>query len=360
MPSDSPIFNSAGPAVTADDIAACERFFGVEFPPSYKQWLAVQNGGVPVPSDLPYVQPGPPSMLSWTWIDWFHRVGVGSFDEMFTLQCAASGNRSLRPPGLLEIAALPAQSALLLDCRPATAGQILIKDYGACETYEDEDDHLYVLCDSIQTLLKHVTHRPKTEPYERPYPLVAPFGESPPTNAVDLLTPILVAEPYRPPTPRVSSLAPILAFVESGARLTDATVQSFEQSLGVELPSAYRNFLLRANGGCPTLSMFTLPRAKGSSGLPDRLLLLFRVVLLEGVHASREEVLVPAPEMLPPDVIPIALCRGGKFLCLYCSGPRRGEVWLKGFGSFEQWDVPAEAWSFVADDFDAFLTMLRP
>ncbi len=65
--------------------------------------------------------------------------------------------------------------------------------------------------------------------------------------------------------------------------------------------------------------------------------------------------------LIPEDAISIMGCETHEHVLLFVRGERRGQVWFKEWSRLEEENIdePEDGVHFVADDFDAFLAMLR-
>jgi hypothetical protein len=136
-----------------------------------------------------------------------------------------------------------------------------------------------------------------------------------------------------------------------------ATIEDFERK-HVLLPGLYKEFLLAANGGRPTSSIFPIT---GMALNPDGSIQFFF-----GIGNQRwpgydlTNVLQELGDRIPSGIIPIATTDTGEYLCLDLrEGGERVVFWDRvhfwGMGEWRESDL-----YHVADSFEEFLASLRP
>lgn len=148
-----------------------------------------------------------------------------------------------------------------------------------------------------------------------------------------------------------------IQFLRVGKPITEEQLVSFERDLGIKLPSDYRTFLMRTNGGKPNLEAFPIKNdQRDTHGLIHRFLSLGhehpRYDLLYHIQAYHGRI--------PADIMPIASDPGGSVICLAVNGKFRGEIYF--------WDHDDETpfgrtvdyhnVYFVAQNFDELLNNL--
>ena len=98
-----------------------------------------------------------------------------------------------------------------------------------------------------------------------------------------------------------------------GPTISAVDVSAFEAELGAQLPVAYREFLLRYNGGCPTPDIVDVPDASGS---PTDLQVFFglgRTEKTSDLSWNLSLIRKRCPTLL---VLPVACDSGGNLFCL--------------------------------------------
>lgn len=146
----------------------------------------------------------------------------------------------------------------------------------------------------------------------------------------------------------------------SGPALSEEDVAAFELRVGRSIPSPYRAFLLRHNGGYPDPSDFLV---KGSGRGPDLMGTVeqFLGIGVEDEYAEIERYLSMYKDRIPADYFPIAQDPGGNVICMATEGSDTGKIFF--------WDHEEEAEEGepptrqnlyqVAETLDAFLQQLR-
>lgn len=145
-----------------------------------------------------------------------------------------------------------------------------------------------------------------------------------------------------------------LMWSESGPRIANRDLSDAEASLRCSLPNDYRRFVLRHNGGVPSLVIFPIDRMPKnptgevrclrSIGHPDDVLDL---VASNGRLAHA----------LPPLCVSVGDDASGDQILLFVDGPRTGQVWF--YDWYSKYRNPERRIYFIAKTFDAFLESLR-
>jgi hypothetical protein len=105
--------------------------------------------------------------------------------------------------------------------------------------------------------------------------------------------------------------------------LSESRLKAFEEELGVRLPDAYREFLLRFNGGRWKSRIFRVSDKEGESEVHHV------YGLHEGPDFSRlDRAWESLRGTIPPSVIPIADDPGGNKICLGIGGSDRAKVFF--------------------------------
>ncbi len=130
-------------------------------------------------------------------------------------------------------------------------------------------------------------------------------------------------------------------------------IERVEQLAGARLPSEYRNFLLRHNGGYPDPDGFLFKDLSDGSSV-DRFLSIG-----SGEHSNLEKYLITYQGRFPVDFLPIAHDPGGNLVLIGTSGGHSGKIYF--------WDHEYEAdgsepdmsnMHLVAQSFSEFLNGL--
>ena len=134
-----------------------------------------------------------------------------------------------------------------------------------------------------------------------------------------------------------------------------AQLQAAETALGVQLPAAYRAFLLRHNGGQPVPDRFRLADGSG----PEVVAWFLAVHDREDGLASLATTYRPH---LPAGLLPVAADPFGNFVCIGTRGRNAGKVyfWLHEGESPADAALPHAGCKLVAASFDAFLDAFEP
>lgn len=125
---------------------------------------------------------------------------------------------------------------------------------------------------------------------------------------------------------------------------SDAEIVHFEEALGERLPSDYREFLLRCNGGYTGGALWHCERDVGVHHIAG-----FREESSFSISAHCDSL----REFLPSDVIPIADDPFGNAICLGIRGEKKGRIYFWDHESAE--DDP----ELVSDSFAEFVSKLE-
>jgi len=140
-----------------------------------------------------------------------------------------------------------------------------------------------------------------------------------------------------------------LPLVDSYGPLAPAVLQRFEEVLGTRLPEAYREFLLRWNGGRPRVAAF-----RGET-TGDELLAEFL-----GIAPGRGDDLIAFLERydvrLPEGFVPIAYDAFGNLILIAATEPEKGAIFFWDHELEEPGDTEMHL-QRIAPDLDAFLGM---
>lgn len=135
-----------------------------------------------------------------------------------------------------------------------------------------------------------------------------------------------------------------------------ADIAVFEQRHGLVLPDAYRQFLLRHNGGKARDAFFTVP------GWQKSHVSYFYGIGLDGAY-NLEDILQQVAYFFPRSLLPIGTDPGGNEICLGLSGKATGKVY---FWCHEAGELSDPALTdhhpglyLLAPDWDTFLACLE-
>lgn len=143
---------------------------------------------------------------------------------------------------------------------------------------------------------------------------------------------------------------------DSRVTLVEADLVHFEQQLGFTLPSDYRAFLLRHNGGYPEPNYFPI----ANFPLDDYGILEWLLCLEEGYTLDIRRHLEVYRDRIPQGLLPIARDPGGNILCLSLNEHDKGTIFYWDHeGEVGEGAVPdLENVYFVAHSFDDLLSKL--
>lgn len=139
---------------------------------------------------------------------------------------------------------------------------------------------------------------------------------------------------------------------EGGPPLNPEDLRAFERTHELDLPSAYREFLLATNGGRPERDVLTIVGLERNP--------LGRIHFFFGLNDPVESCnldwnLVVFRDRIPAGLLPIATTEGTDKICLAVGRERPGTVFY--------WDGNAQAGErnlhVLADDFASFLSSLQ-
>ena len=137
--------------------------------------------------------------------------------------------------------------------------------------------------------------------------------------------------------------------------LSEERLQAFEEKLGVRLPSDYREFLERYNGGTPILCGFWIREGQDGS----------EVHQFYGLHdgptwASLDCYIGPERYGIPAEMLAVGDDGVGNRICIGIKGDSRGAVFFID-AEIHPYDEPdaLEGITKLADSFARFLTNLQ-
>lgn len=136
-------------------------------------------------------------------------------------------------------------------------------------------------------------------------------------------------------------------------------MNAFERRRGISLPSQYRDFLLRDNGGKPDPNFFIVKRDDGTSQL-TWLRELKQLGLLADDYKSLDYMPDYYEEDIPLGALVIGNAMSNDVVLVFVDGPRVGQVWYKCFLRCVEEGNPEEELHFLAASFSEFLQLLIP
>lgn len=153
-----------------------------------------------------------------------------------------------------------------------------------------------------------------------------------------------------------------MKFYDSGKRLTKDSLKRFEKMLGKSLPSDYKNFMMKNNGGTPEedLSFSFIDVATNSTNNSDiRELFVF----YDDEHNDNFDDIVRIynsmvnENLIPSFFLPIGDDSGGNPICMNLSENEYGSIWFCDH-ELENKDTGFLVFSKIADSFTEFLSAL--
>jgi hypothetical protein len=116
----------------------------------------------------------------------------------------------------------------------------------------------------------------------------------------------------------------VMKFESSGPPLTPGELTKFEHELGCALPSDYRHFLLKTNGGVPCVGHFF--EGSGKSHFTNHVVRFF--CLRKRPNRDLREEVVEARRHLPKDYLPVGRDLAGETLCLRLTAKDYGALYV--------------------------------
>lgn len=143
---------------------------------------------------------------------------------------------------------------------------------------------------------------------------------------------------------------------------SEVEISAFEKSLGQQLPSDYRDFVVRCNGGFAGGGNLVFPGPIGEVSINH--IGGFREESYFSLKYARENYLNEYETRIPKDLVWIADDPGGNALCIGISGDRRGRVYFWDHECEpdpEVWDGTFESAGnidYLAESFSEFVSKL--
>lgn len=152
-------------------------------------------------------------------------------------------------------------------------------------------------------------------------------------------------------------------FERSGPPVTPRDIERVERLVGCSLPTPYREFLLKHNGGVPRPSGFIV--AFDDIGPIDECVEILHSInrgtyhndLETAIRLDRDSRQPQEHFEIPSDAIWIGSAMAGEIV-LFVKGARAGQVWFK--RAVDDHNQPMEGMYLLAPTFDDFLNMLKP
>ena len=138
--------------------------------------------------------------------------------------------------------------------------------------------------------------------------------------------------------------------------LPESILKIFERDWEFKLPSGYREFLLKHNGGTPNLDCFTFENEPDNGSIiqcffgiyPDHNYDLIETIKTYKVRENR----------LPKRLFPIANDCGGNLICISVMNPDRGKIYF--WDHEQETDPPDDSnLTLIANSFEDFLDGLH-
>lgn len=140
---------------------------------------------------------------------------------------------------------------------------------------------------------------------------------------------------------------------DSKGPVSESKIDALEKKLSIKLPSKYRDFLKKYNGGYPEPDGFRFKDESDGSSV-DRFL-----GIDVGEHSNLEKYLSIYDGRVPKNLFPIAHDPGGNLVVVGVSDNEKDKVY---FWDHEQeadgWEPDMSNVHLIADDFDEFLRRL--
>ena len=147
---------------------------------------------------------------------------------------------------------------------------------------------------------------------------------------------------------------PISGFLYEGPSITVEDIHELETALSVEFPQAYRDLLLRCNGGRP------VPEDTFGEGSSGSLMSRFYAVKHERESLTIAHKRKSFEGRIPDDLLPIAMDMGGSQVCMGIRPQNHGQIYFwANYDEPRPGDAPRSNISLLADDFVQFLDTFR-
>lgn len=150
----------------------------------------------------------------------------------------------------------------------------------------------------------------------------------------------------------------MVKFSESGKKLKESKLESFEKKIGLELPLEYKSFLLKHNGGeCdPCVFDFIENGEESDSSIST----FYAIGGIDDDYDLEEniDIYINDEKRLPDGLIPIAEDDGGNLVCISCTGDDKGKIYFWNHEEEDEDDLTANLY-FVSNSFNEFVESLR-
>ncbi|MBK1645182.1 hypothetical protein CKO25_11100 [Thiocapsa imhoffii] len=145
--------------------------------------------------------------------------------------------------------------------------------------------------------------------------------------------------------------------LEPKEKLTESKIINAEEEINLKLPSDYKKFLLRTNGGYPEKGAFMIDFGH------DRIQIghvNYFLSIYDGEHSNLVDYVKTYTERLPEGLLPVAYDDQGNLVVLKINGENKGKVyfWDHDQEGYDDYDPEKPEMGFVADNFDKFISEL--
>jgi hypothetical protein len=114
-------------------------------------------------------------------------------------------------------------------------------------------------------------------------------------------------------------------FEEAGQPATEEQISRFESTLGIQLPVDYSAFLRQTNGGHPEPDAFPIQNNPFDT---HALIAWFFALDDKGIYNDLLSNINAYSDLIPADLMPIAIDPGGSFICIATGGENRGAIYF--------------------------------
>jgi hypothetical protein len=142
----------------------------------------------------------------------------------------------------------------------------------------------------------------------------------------------------------------------------EPAIAAFEAAIGFSLPPAYREFLLRFNGGTPTDPVFRLPDPLRRQYAGSSVRYFFSITDQFTFSLAHHYSIYAAAGRTPREMLPIATDAGGNLVLLALSGAQSGKVffWNHDIEGLVENPSSPDHLALVANSFGEFCDGLSP
>ncbi|MBX2926822.1 MAG: SMI1/KNR4 family protein [Saprospiraceae bacterium] len=137
-----------------------------------------------------------------------------------------------------------------------------------------------------------------------------------------------------------------------GELLSEKSLKEYERRLPLKIPNQYRDFMLKINGGMPTLGFFKIIDGNWSEEISvERFLGKNSNVYFDIAYNIQLN-----KSILPRGFFPIALVGGSSLVCIQTRGNEKGKVY---FWDSQEIDGKLNKTYFIANSFNEFIVILE-